>query len=202
MLRVAMIPVVLWLLADGRPIMNFWAAIVYSLAAITDALDGWLARKRGLISVLGKFLDPLADKLLVMATLVCLSEMGRVPSWATIIIIARELSVTALRSIAMSEGVVIAASQGGKEKTALQMVALLMLIVHHTYDIDFLFATVPIHMHMIGLVLLYASVVFAVTSGGEYAKLFVDAVEAKEKRLDEQRKRREELRAQKEGETE
>lgn len=202
MLRVVMIPVVLWLLADGRPIMNFWAAIVYSLAAITDALDGWLARKRGLISVLGKFLDPLADKLLVMATLVCLSEMGRVPSWATIIIIARELSVTALRSIAMSEGVVIAASQGGKEKTALQMVALLMLIVHHTYDIDFLFATVPIHMHMIGLVLLYASVVFAVTSGGEYAKLFVDAVEAKEKRLDEQRKRREELRAQKEGETE
>lgn len=196
MLRVAMIPVVLWLLADGRPVMNFWAAIVYSLAAITDALDGWLARKRGLISVLGKFLDPLADKLLVMATLVCLAEMGRVPSWATIIIIARELSVTALRSIAMSEGVVIAASQGGKEKTALQMVALLLLIVHHTYDIDFVFAVLPIHMHTIGLVLLYTSVVFAVTSGGEYAKLFVDAVEAKEKRLEEQRKRREELRAQ------
>lgn len=195
MLRVFMIPLVLWLLEDGRPIMNFWAAIVYSLAAITDFLDGWLARKRGLISVLGKFLDPLADKLLVMATLVYMSEMGRVPNWATIIILARELSVTSLRTIAMSEGVVIAASQGGKEKTALQMVAILMLIVHHTYIIDFGFAAVPIHMHDIGIVLLYASVVFAVTSGGEYMKLFVEAVEAKEKRLDEQRKKREDARA-------
>ncbi|MBK8168854.1 MAG: CDP-diacylglycerol--glycerol-3-phosphate 3-phosphatidyltransferase [Sandaracinaceae bacterium] len=195
MLRVCMIPVVLWLLLDGRPHMNFWAAIVYSIAAITDFLDGWLARKRGLISVLGKFLDPLADKLLVMATLVFMSEMGRVPTWATIIILARELSVTSLRTIAMSEGVVIAASQGGKEKTALQMVALLMLIVHHTYYVNFGVATVPVHMHSIGLVLLYASVVFAVTSGGEYMKLFVEAVEAKEKRLLEQDKRREEARA-------
>ena len=85
MLRVVMIPVVLWLLHDGRPVMNFWAAIVYALAVITDALDGWLARRQGLESVLGKFLDPLADKLIVMATLVFMVDMGRVPAWAVVV---------------------------------------------------------------------------------------------------------------------
>jgi len=186
MLRVVMIPVVMWLIYDGRPQMNFWAAIVYGLAAATDALDGWLARRQKLVSVLGKFLDPLADKLIVMATLVLLADMGRVPSWVVIVIVARELTITSLRTIAMSEGVVIAAGQGGKEKTALQMVAILMLIVHHPYDIDFFFFQVPhADLHGIGLILLYASVVFAITSAGEYIKLLVEAVEAKERRLAE-----------------
>jgi CDP-diacylglycerol--glycerol-3-phosphate 3-phosphatidyltransferase len=193
MLRVVMIPVVLWLVWDGSRKAGFWAAIVYSVAAITDALDGWLARKRGLISVLGKFLDPLADKLLVMAVLVVLVDMHRVPVWATILIIARELSITALRSIAASEGVVIAAGQGGKDKAALQMVAMLFLIVHHSYDLDFIVGQLhQVSFHEVGLWLLYLSVFFAVTSAGEYVKLFVDAVEMKEKKLDELRKRREE----------
>ena len=192
MLRVVMIPVVLWLVYDGRPVMNYWAAWVYAAAAVTDALDGWLARKRGLVSVLGKFLDPLADKLLIMALLVVMTDMGRVPAWATIIIVARELSITSLRTIAVTEGVVIAASQGGKEKAALQMVAVLFLVLHHTYDLDYLVFTAHANLHVVGLALLYLSVFFAITSAGEYVKLFVEAVEAKEKRLDEQRKRREE----------
>ena len=192
MLRVVMIPIVLWLVYDGRPVMNYWAAWVYAAAAATDALDGWLARKRGLVSVLGQLLDPLADKLLIMSLLVVMTEMGRVPAWATILIVARELSITSLRTIAVTEGVIIAASQGGKEKAALQMVAVLFLVMHHTYDLNFVFGTAHTDLHQVGLVLLYGSVFFAITSAGEYVKLFVEAVEAKEKRLEEQRKRREE----------
>jgi CDP-diacylglycerol--glycerol-3-phosphate 3-phosphatidyltransferase len=189
-LRIGMIPVVLWLLADGTREASFWAAIVYIGTAVTDALDGWLARRRGLISVLGKFLDPLADKLLVMATLVFMVYMGRLPLLgviAVIVIIAREIAVTALRSISISEGVVIAAGQGGKEKTAFQMVAILLLILHHPYEIDFLFLETHADLNRAGLALLYLSVVFAVTSGGEYFRLFVHAVDAKERRLAQQR---------------
>lgn len=190
--RIAMIPLVLWLMSFGTREAGFWAAIVYILTAITDALDGWLARRRGLISVLGKFLDPLADKLLVTATLVFLVYMGRLPLLgvaAVILLIGRELSITALRTIAISEGVVIAAGQGGKDKTALQMLALLLLILHHPYDIDFFFFTVRADLHEAGLLLLYVSLVLAITSAGEYIKLFVEAVEAKEARLAEQARR-------------
>ena len=187
--RIVLIPVVLWLLADGTPRANYFAALVYIACALTDAVDGWLARRQGLVSVLGKFLDPLADKLLVMATLVFIVYLGRLPLLgviATILLVGRELSVTALRTIAMSEGVVIAAGQGGKEKTALQMVAILLLMLHHPYEIDFFFFQVHADLHQVGLVMLYLSLLFAITSGGEYLKLFVEAVEAKERRLAEE----------------
>ena len=190
-LRIIMIPVVLWLMADGTPKANFWAAIVYILTAVTDFLDGWLARKMGLQSILGKFLDPLADKLLVMSALVFMSYLGRLPFLgvvAVIIMIGRELSVTALRTIAMSEGVVMAAAQGGKDKTAFQMSAILLLILYHRYDVNFIFTTVNIDLGTVGVWLLYVSLFLALTSGGEYLKLFVEAVEAKEARVDEDAK--------------
>ncbi|MGB5809722.1 MAG: CDP-diacylglycerol--glycerol-3-phosphate 3-phosphatidyltransferase [Polyangiales bacterium] len=186
MLRIALIPVVLWLLADGTPEANFWAAMVYIGTALTDLVDGYLARRWGQISVLGKFLDPLADKLLVMATLVFLAYLGRLPFLgvvAVIIMVGRELSVTALRTIAMSEGVVMAAMRAGKDKTALQMVAILMLIVHQRYLVDFGFYQTELSFSGAGLVLLYISLFLAIWSGGEYFKLFVDAVDAKEERL-------------------
>lgn len=186
MLRVVLIPLALWLIADGTPRACFWAGAVYTVSAITDFLDGWLARRMGLISVLGKFLDPLADKLLVISSLLVMIAMDWVPAWAVIIIVARELSVTSLRVIAMSEGVEMAASQGGKEKAALQMIAVLLLMVHYPYDIDFGVATVHADFNLVGLVTLYISVFFALWSGGEYVKLFVDAVEMKERRLAEQ----------------
>jgi CDP-diacylglycerol--glycerol-3-phosphate 3-phosphatidyltransferase len=188
MLRIVLIPFVLWFLAAGTPRANFWAAIVYIVCAVTDAVDGWLARRNNLISVLGKFLDPLADKLLVMATLIWLVHMGRLPLVgvvAVVLILGRELSITALRTIAMSEGVVIAAGQGGKEKTALQMVAILLLILHHRYDVDFFFTRVSADLGEVGLWLLLVSLVFALVSAGEYVRLFVEAVEAKERRLAE-----------------
>jgi CDP-diacylglycerol--glycerol-3-phosphate 3-phosphatidyltransferase len=186
MLRVVLIPLALWLIADGTPRACFWAGAVYTISAITDFLDGWLARRMGLISVLGKFLDPLADKLLVISTLLVMIAMEWVPAWAVIIIVARELSVTSLRVIAMSEGVEMAASQGGKEKAALQMIAVMMLMVHYPYELDFGVASVHCDFNAVGLVTLYISIFFALWSGGEYVKLFVDAVEMKERRLAEQ----------------
>lgn len=187
MMRIVLIPLVLYLLAEATPRANFWAVIVYTVCTITDFIDGWIARRRGLESVLGKFLDPLADKLLVMATLVFIIYLGRFDVYgvvAVILLVGRELAVTALRAIAMSEGVVIAASEGGKEKAALQMVALIFLILHHPYDLNLFFTTLErVDLGAIGLALLYASVFLSLTSGGEYVKLLVDAVEAKDKRL-------------------
>lgn len=183
MLRIVMIPVVMLMLREGTPVMNFWAGWVYTAATITDALDGYLARKRGLVSVVGKFLDPLADKLLVMATLVQMVDMGRVPNWAVVVILARELSISMLRMIASAEGVVIAAGEGGKAKTALQMVAVLFLMLHHRYRIDFWFITREVDFNVAGLWLLYLSVFFAITSAGEYVRLFAAAIDAKDRRL-------------------
>lgn len=177
MFRVFLIPVVLWLISDGTPRANFWAAIVYSVSATTDFVDGWLARRYDWTSIIGKFLDPLADKLLVMASLVTLTAMGRAPAWVVSLIVARELAVTSLRVIAMGEGLTIAARQGGKDKAALQMVAILMLIVHHRYDVWFGFLTVRASFHEVGLTLLYLSAFFAITSAVDYFALFVRAVE-------------------------
>lgn len=183
--RIAAIPLVLWLMALDTREANFWAMMLYSAAAVTDFIDGYLARKMGLTSLLGKFLDPLADKLIVLATLMLMLALGRVPVWAVVIIAARELSVTALRTLAIGEGVVMEASRGGKDKTAIQMVAVLALILNDTYFIDFGFHEGLVDMNAVGLGLLYLSVFFTVTSAGEYVALFVDAVEAKEKRLAE-----------------
>jgi CDP-diacylglycerol--glycerol-3-phosphate 3-phosphatidyltransferase len=177
-----MIPIVLWFMYQGTREGNVWAAIVFGLATATDVIDGWIARRQGLTSVLGKFLDPLADKLVIVATLVLMVELGRVPAWAVIIVLWRELSVTVLRTMAMNERLIIAASRGGKDKAALQAVAVGMLILHDTYQLDFLLFSVTTNLHMVGLVLFYASIVFALTSGGDYLRLFVQAVEAKEKR--------------------
>lgn len=178
-MRIVLIPLVLWLMWVGTRRANFEASLVYAVTAITDYLDGWLARKRNLVSMVGKFLDPLADKLLVTAVLVQLVAMGRAPSWVAIVTVARELSITSLRVIAMSEGVTIAAGQGGKEKTAIQMVAIAMLIIHHRYVLDYGVISFAVSFHDVGLVLLYLSLFFAVTSAGEYVSVFATAIEKK-----------------------
>ena len=181
--RVGAIPLVLWLMVQDTPAGNFWATLVYSVAAITDFVDGYLARRMGLTSLLGNYLDPLADKLIVLATLIMMVELDHVPAWPVILIAGRELSVTALRAIASGEGVIIAASRGGKDKTAVQMVALVALILHDPYVLDFGVYRALVNLNAVGLALLYLSVFFAVISAGEYVALFAEAVEAKDKRL-------------------
>jgi CDP-diacylglycerol--glycerol-3-phosphate 3-phosphatidyltransferase len=180
--RVAIIPLVIVLLDRGKPSDCLWAAIVYSLAALTDLFDGYLARRLNVVSVLGKFLDPLADKLLVMAALVWMVPMGRIPEWAVVLLLAREISVTALRSIASSEGVVIAAGGGGKRKTALQMIGILCLILGYPYHLSL----GPLDLGQVDLVyvgrsIIYVSLVFSILSAFEYLGLFAAAVEAKER---------------------
>lgn len=191
MLRVVLIPVVLWLMWDATPKSNFYAAFVYVLCTVTDFFDGYLARRMKLISILGQFLDPLADKLLVMSTLVFMTYQGRLPLlgvMAVILMEARELSITSLRVIAMGEGVSMPAQQGGKEKAALQMVAILLLTLHHTYDLHLYgFASFPCDMNQAGLALLYLSTLLSLLSGADYIRLFAEAVEAKERRLAEAR---------------
>jgi len=178
--RIVMIPAVLILLGRGSPHDCFWAAAVYALAALTDMLDGWLARRQGLVSVLGKFLDPLADKLIVAGTLVWLVPMGRIPAWAVVLLISREITITALRSIASSEGIVIAAGDGGKTKTALQMIGIVCLILGYPYTftigiIDF----GRVDLVHVGRLLVYISLVFSLWSAGRYMSLFVDAIDEK-----------------------
>ena len=181
--RVAVIPIVLLFLGRGTPKDCVIAALIYAAAAITDLLDGYLARKLNVVSVLGKFLDPLADKLLVMASLVWMVPMGRIQEWAVVVLIGREISITGLRSIASSEGVVIAAGESGKSKTALQMVGILCLIIGFPYHLDLGFLDLGVvDLVHVGRWLIYVSLFFSVTSAVEYVGLFAAAVEAKDRR--------------------
>lgn len=185
-LRVLMIPAVLVLLNHGSPRDCYWAAWVYALAAITDLLDGWLARRQGLVSVLGKFLDPLADKLIVTATLVWMVAMGRIAAWVVVLLISREITITALRSIASSEGVVIAAGGGGKSKTALQMIGIICLILGYPYRMSLGVVDLGVvDLVHVGRLLIYCSLIFSLVSAAQYMGLFVDAIDAKNKALAE-----------------
>jgi CDP-diacylglycerol--glycerol-3-phosphate 3-phosphatidyltransferase len=185
MARVVAIPFFVWLLDTPTPIRGFWACIVFTLAAITDLLDGYLARKLGVVSVLGKFLDPLADKLIVMAALVWMVPMGRMPAWAVVLLLARELSVTGLRSVAASEGVVISAGNEGKTKTALQMIGIIALVLGYPYHLSFVGIDLGVvDLVHVGRTLVYLSLLFSFASAAQYVRLFAEAVEAKEKRRD------------------
>ncbi|MUK89843.1 CDP-diacylglycerol--glycerol-3-phosphate 3-phosphatidyltransferase [Ornithinibacillus sp. L9] len=142
------------------PISHFVAALIFIIASATDWVDGYYARKYNLVTNLGKFLDPLADKLLVSAALILLVEMGFAPAWVVIIIISREFAVTGLRLVAAGEGIVLAAGNMGKIKTATQMIAIAALLLHNFpfSFIGFPFATI----------MLYVALFFTVLSGYDY----------------------------------
>ena len=131
-LRVIMIPLfVLALLYDGgeNQILRYVAAAIFIIASLTDMLDGKIARKYNLVTNFGKFMDPLADKLLVCSALICLVELKELPAWMVIVIISREFIISGFRLVASDNGVVIAASYWGKFKTTFQMIAVVLLIV-------------------------------------------------------------------------
>jgi len=136
-IRVLMIPLYLvFLLVDGIPYGKYIAGVIFTLAAVTDALDGYIARKNNLITNFGKFMDPLADKLLVCSALICFVASRQVPSWVAIVIIAREFIVSGFRLVASDNGVVLAAGWWGKIKTNVQIVMSVMLTVN--LDIKFI----------------------------------------------------------------
>jgi CDP-diacylglycerol---glycerol-3-phosphate 3-phosphatidyltransferase len=182
--RIVMIPLCLWLLDRNTPRACFWAALVFTAAALTDVLDGYLARKLNVVSVLGKFLDPLADKLIVMASLIWMVPMGRVPTWVVVILLGREISVTGLRSIAASEGVVISAGQEGKTKTALQMIGIIALLLGYPYHLSYVGIDCGVvDVCNVGRALVYLSLVFSLASAVEYVRLFGAAVDARHAKL-------------------
>lgn len=129
--RVCMIPIFLiFMLVSTIPGGRYIAAAIFIIAALSDLLDGYIARKHNLVTNFGKFMDPLADKLLVSSALICLVELKLLPAWIVIVIIAREFIISGFRLIASDNGVVIAASWWGKIKTVVQMVMSIMLIIN------------------------------------------------------------------------
>ncbi|MCD8335902.1 MAG: CDP-diacylglycerol--glycerol-3-phosphate 3-phosphatidyltransferase [Lachnospiraceae bacterium] len=129
MLRVCLVPVfVVLMLADGIPYGNIWAGILFVLASATDALDGHIARKNHLVTDFGKFMDPIADKLLVCSAMICLVAQQKLAAWMVIIIIGREFIISGFRLVASDKGTVIAASYWGKFKTVFQMIMIVMLL--------------------------------------------------------------------------
>ncbi len=152
-LRIIMVPVFVALY-----LYNFvWAAaIVFIVASLTDTLDGYLARSRNEITNFGKFADPIADKILVVSALICLTEKGIIPGWTVIIIVAREFIISGIRMSAASQNVVIAADKLGKIKTVTQMLAIILLLFGFT------------NIFYVDYILFYISVFFTVLSGVSY----------------------------------
>ena len=155
MLRILAVPVVVVALLAEVPNGDLVAGVVFALAALTDGLDGYIARRRDSVTTFGKLMDPLADKLLIVAALVSLVALDRLEAWIAMVIIARELAVTGLRAVAVEQGVVISASWLGKVKTALQIAAVIALIAVDP-------ATTAVDL------LVYAAVAVTVISGADY----------------------------------
>ena len=157
-LRVIMIPFfVLFMLGDITSVDKYIALGIFIAASLTDTLDGYLARKNNQVTNFGKFMDPLADKLLVCAAMICLMDLYRLPSWIVIIIISREFIISGFRLIAADNGIVIAASWWGKAKTISQMIMIILLVADFGGVFD-----------MIGQVMIYLALVLTVVSLVDY----------------------------------
>lgn len=158
--RVFLAPVILVFLTlraqfgsfEGANIGDLIAGVVFIIASLTDAVDGYIARKHNLVTNMGKFIDPIADKILVIAVLTALVEMHRFPAWMLVVIVSREFIVSGLRMVAASEGVVIAASKGGKLKTVTQIIGIIMLLFGIPY----------------AMVVMWAAVLLTIFSGVDY----------------------------------
>lgn len=158
--RVFLVPVFMIILYLDIPYNMEIAGAVFTFASLTDALDGHIARSRNMITSFGKFVDPLADKVLVSAALIALVELGKVPAWIVVFIIAREFTITGFRTIAVAEGITIAASSLGKIKTITQLIAITLLLFN---NFPFSFINIPMDMIMI-----YICLFFTILSGVDY----------------------------------
>jgi len=188
MARIAAIPLLCFLLlSPGRenglllpPVQDscFWAAALFAVASVTDWLDGYLARRMGIVTVFGKFLDPIADKLIVMAALIMILPFDRVPAWMVLVILGREMIITGLRAIASDEGIVIHASNLGKYKTIFQLVAIIGLLLH--YDYRWFFSVdhplLVVNMHHVGMFYLWIATIITIWSGLDYLYKFIRVI--------------------------
>src|SRR4030067_2245978 len=167
-IRVLAIPIILILLFYPGKICSLVTALFFLLVAVTDTIDGYLARRHGVVTTLGKFLDPLADKLLIVTALIALIPARGVPAWMVIVIVGREIAVTGLRGIAVSQGMVISASALGKYKTVFEVFSIAFLIFGGNYF--------SINFYQMGMVLLWVAMGIAVVSGIDYFKKFLKTI--------------------------
>lgn len=158
--RIVAIPGIIILMMYPNRFCSFLAALFFSAAAITDYLDGFYARTKGLETNLGKVMDPVADKLLISSSFIMLVSLGWIPAWIVCIIIGRELAVTGLRSLIAANGEDVSASWLGKYKTGFQIAAGIPLLIHSEYF--------GINFHEIGYILLWGALIFTIWSGADY----------------------------------
>ena len=164
MFRIIAAPGVVILLVFPNRFTTLLAMLLFSAAAISDYLDGYFARRWGMISNFGKVMDPVADKLLISSSLVMLTSLGWIPAWVVCVIIGRELAVTGLRVVVTESGQDISASWLGKYKTGFQIAAIICLLIHYPY--------LGINFHAIGLFFLWGALVFTIWSGIDYFVTF------------------------------
>jgi CDP-diacylglycerol--glycerol-3-phosphate 3-phosphatidyltransferase len=160
LVRIGVIPVLFFLLLSPGPLMSTVIAALFIAAALTDLLDGHVARKYHIVTTMGKFLDPIADKLIVNTAMILLIPIGRIPTWIVAIIIIRDFIVDGIRNIASSEGLIIDASPLGKRKTLCQIFAVSALMIHYPFF--------GADAHAVGMVILYIALVLTVLSGFDY----------------------------------
>lgn len=160
--RIVVIPIFIIV----TPAYPFTGALIFSLASLTDLLDGYLARKSGTITKFGIILDPIADKFLVISALILLVDIGKISVWIATIIIVREFLITGLRAVALAKDIVIKAEMGGKLKTTAQFTAIICLILGRSVETPF------IDLFDIGVVLMWTAVVLSITSGIQYSVAF------------------------------
>ncbi len=158
--RVIAVPIIVILMLFPNRVCTFVAAILFSVAAITDYLDGYIARTRGLVSTLGKVMDPVADKLLVSSAFIMLTALGWVPPWIVCIIIGREIAVTGLRNIIAERGEDVSATNLGKYKTGFQIAAIIPLLIHYPF--------LGLNPQAVGEFFLWGALGFTVWSGADY----------------------------------
>lgn len=164
--RLFLIPPVIWLMGSGEVWRNITASALFATASGLDILDGYLARRQGLVTVFGKFVDPLADKLMAMAVMIYLVGLGALEPWLVVTMLGRDFYINGLRQIAAERGVVIAAGSGGKVKTAIQLIGIVCVLVRDSYAIPGL--PFSLDFALLGLVLLYIAVVLSVLSAVQY----------------------------------
>ena len=172
--RIVLVPVLFLLLffSPGK-LQSFFAGLVFSVASISDCVDGYLARRMNLVTDFGKFLDPLADKLLVGVALIMMIPLGRVPLWIVAIILGREVMVTLLRVISLKKGnTVIEASMTGKYKTGFQIAAIIPLLFHYEYNLGLNYFNFSVNFHVVGMAFLYAALILTIWTGVDYLYKF------------------------------
>lgn len=180
--RLALLPVVVALVWPGIESREtaFWAAAAYIFAGLLDVIDGFVARRINQVTSLGKFLDPLADKLFHLVTLIALLQLPGpwVPPWVVMIVLVRELAITGLRGIAVTEGIVIAAGEGGKAKTTFATAGMCALLVHYPYVINLGSTSFILNCYTLGLFLTYISLAFSLTSAIGYVRSFMASLKS------------------------